>query len=135
MSRVRPLRLDRLWILPAIYGVVTLAMVIEFPPHGLAWAFCALALAAGAALGWQRGRMMRIAIDPATQALNQSSSPAAMLLIVAIVVARQGARAGGAFLHIDAMALTDMLMALALGLFTAQRIEMYLRAKRMLAAR
>ena len=32
------------------------------------------------------------------------------------------------------MAATDVLMALALGLFAAQRLEMYLRGKRMLEA-
>jgi hypothetical protein len=32
------------------------------------------------------------------------------------------------------MAVTDMLMALALGLFSATRIEMYLRGKRLLMA-
>lgn len=38
---------------------------------------------------------------------------------------------GGAF---DPMAATDVLMALALGLFAAQRLEMYLRGRRMLEA-
>ena len=55
--------------------------------------------------------------------------------IVAIVAVRTGARAvigDGHALHLDAFAITDMLVALALGLFTTQRIEMYLRAKRML---
>ena len=50
-------------------------------------------------------------------------------------LADAGARAvigDGHALHLDAFAITDMLVALALGLFTTQRIEMYLRAKRML---
>ena len=49
---------------------------------------------------------------------------------------RQGARAaltgGTGIAGLDAFAVTDMLMALALGLFTATRVEMYLRAKRLL---
>jgi hypothetical protein len=68
-------------------------------------------------------------------ALNTTSSPAAVLFIVAIVALRTGARAvigDGHTLNLDAFAITDMLIALALGLFTTQRIEMYLRAKRML---
>ena len=44
----------------------------------------------------------------------------------------RGLQAERAPLHLDAFAITDMLVALALGLFTTQRIEMYLRAKRML---
>jgi chromate transport protein ChrA len=100
MSVAKPLKLERLWIFPAIYAAVTLYMFAMYPPHGLAWLFCALALVMGAALGWQRGKLMRITINPDSHALNTTS--------------------------------TDMLVALALGLFTTQRIEMYLRAKRML---
>jgi hypothetical protein len=135
MSVVKPLKLERLWIFPALYAAVTLYMFTMYPPQGLAWLFCALALAMGAALGWQRGKLMRITIDPDTHALNTTSSPAAVLFIVAIVALRTGARAvigDGHVLHLDAFAITDMLIALALGLFTTQRIEMYLRATRML---
>ncbi|MCI1141616.1 hypothetical protein MOP88_03465 [Sphingomonas sp. WKB10] len=99
-------------------------------------AFCLLALELGAALGWQRGKMMRIMFDPETHRLNQTSSPRR-----AAVHRRPHRRAqrgaggdelcGGAF---DPMAATDVLMALALGLFAAQRLEMYLRGKRMLEA-
>ncbi|MCP3735185.1 cytochrome c biogenesis protein CcdC [Sphingomonas sp. RP10(2022)] len=136
MSRVRPLKLERLWILPAVYAVVIGFTFSRFPPHGAGWAFCLVALALGGALGWQRGKMMRITLDPETHDLGQTSSPAALLFIVLLVVVRSGARGamsygGGGF---DPMAVTDVLMALALGLFTAQRLEMYLRGKRMLAA-
>ena len=138
MSRVRPLKLERLWIFPAFYAVVAVAMYARFPPQGWGWAFCALALAAGAALGWQRGKLMRITVDPETHALNQSASPAAMLFILALIATRFGARSvlsgGGGALHLNAMAITDILIALGLGLFTVQRIEMYLRAKRLLEA-
>jgi hypothetical protein len=134
MSRQTPLRLERLWILPAVYAVVLAVTFSQFPPVGWGWGFCALALVAGAALGWQRGRMMRIAVDPVTHALSQTSSPAAVLFILAIVLLRQGARAGAGWTHLDAMAATDMLMALALGLFAAQRLEMFLRARALLAA-
>ncbi len=110
-------------------------MVVMYPPHGLAWLFCAVALVMGGALGWQRGKMMRIIIDPDSHTLNMTSSPAAILFLAAIVALRVGARAmigDGHALHVDAFAITDMLVALGLGLFTMQRIEMYLRAKRML---
>jgi len=137
MSRVRPLKLEHLWILPAFYAVVIGFTFTRFPPQGWGWAFCLVALALGAALGWQRGKMMRITLDPETHRLGQTSSPAALLFIVLLIVVRSGARGamsygGGAAL--DPMAITDVLMALALGLFTAQRVEMYLRGKRMLAA-
>ncbi|WP_425230510.1 CcdC protein domain-containing protein [Sphingomonas sp.] len=135
MSRVRPLKLERLWIVPAIYAAFAAFMFVETPPAGLGWLFCAGALLLGAALGWQRGRLMRITIDPATHSLNQTGSPAAMLFLIALVAVRMGARAmltGDNMLHLNALAVTDMLVALALGLFTATRAEMYLRGKRLL---
>lgn len=137
MSKVRPLKLEQLWVLPAFYALVAVLTYAATPPHGLAWLFCAVALGFGAALGWQRGKMMRISVDPESHALNQVASPAAVLFILAIVVARQVARAAltaDNALHLNALAVTDMLIALALGLFTAQRIEMYLRGKRLLTA-
>ncbi|HEU0067102.1 MAG TPA: CcdC protein domain-containing protein [Sphingomonas sp.] len=137
MSRVRPLKLERLCIAPALYALAAAAMFAHSPPAGWGWLFCSVALAEGAALGWQRGQMMRITIDPRTHALNQTASPAAMLLLVPLVVVRTGAReslAGGTVLHLNAAAVTDMLIALALGLFTATRVEMYLRDKAVLAA-
>ena len=137
MSSVRPLRLERLWVFPALYAALAVYMFATHPPQGWAWAFCALALVAGGALGWQRGKTMRITVDPETHALNQSASPAAVLFIVALILMRSGARmalvgSGDNILHLNAIAVTDMLIAFALGLFSLQRLEMYLRAKTLL---
>ena len=135
MRKVRPLRLERLWLFPVIYAALAVTLYVSHPPHGFGWLYCTLALLVGAALGWQRGKMMRIHIDPETHALNQSQSPAAILFIVALIAIRMVTRAvmtkngGGGF---DALLLTDILLAFALGLFTLQRLEMYLRARRML---
>lgn len=138
MSRVTPLRLERLWIFPALYACIAVALFAGAPPVGWGWLFCLAALAAGAALGWQRGKLMRITIDPVTHQLNQAGSPAALLLIAVLVVVRSGARAaltGDNMLHLNALAVTDMLVAFSLGLFAVQRLEMYLRATKLLAGR
>lgn len=135
MSRTTPLKLERLWIFPAVYLAITVAMFAVHPPSLVGWGFAVVALGLGAALGWQRGRLMTITVDPETHALNQRGSPAAMLLLVFIVLARTGARqlaASGGF-HVDPLAVTDVLIAFALGLFATTRLEMYLRAKRLLA--
>lgn len=136
MSRTTPLRIGRLWVFPAIYAVIAVSLFAATPPTGLGWLFCLVALVLGAALGWQRGKMMRITVDPETHALNQTASPAAVLLLLVLIAVRSGAKAmlanGAGPLHLDALAVTDMLVALALGLFTAMRVEMYLRAKRLL---
>jgi len=139
MSRMRRLRLETLWVVPAIYLVFAGIMFVEFPPAGPGWLVCAAALAAGAAIGWQRGKLMHIHVDPETHALNQKASPAAFAFIAVLILVRFGARsmlaAGGSYgLHLNAMLITNVLVALALGLFSVTRLEMYLRAKRMLEA-
>ncbi|QIG79160.1 CcdC protein domain-containing protein [Stakelama tenebrarum] len=135
MSRQRPLRVERLWIFPAIFAAVAAYLYATHPPHGMGWAWCLIALIVGAAAGWQWGRLMRIHVDPETHALNQSQSPFAILFLLGLVAIRIGSRAmlmNGVTLGGDAMLVTDVLIAFALGLFVTQRLEMYLRANRML---
>ncbi len=135
LSRPRPLKLERLWIFPTLYLVLASVMLFEFPPSGWQWALCGVALVVGAALGWQRGRMMHIEVNSETHALNQRASAGALLLIIALVAVRVGARglAGeGGMLHLNTLVLTDVLIVMALGLFTAQRVEMYLRGRLLL---
>jgi len=136
MRRERPLHVEQLWIIPALYGVFAAVLFWNHPLALITWSICLVALVAGATLGWQRGRMMRITVDPETHAINQKASPAAMLFLVALIVvrtaAREAAAMGGAGWHVDALAVTDVLMAFALGVFAVQRLEMYLRATRLL---
>lgn len=138
MNRERPLKIERLWIVPTLYCVIAGITFWYMPPSTIAiWLWCAVALVAGAAIGWWRGKMMRISLDPETKEVRQKSSPAAMLLILGLIVIRSGARNADALgipgVHVDVMAMSDVLIALALGLLTAQRLEMFLRARRLLA--
>jgi membrane protein CcdC involved in cytochrome C biogenesis len=133
MGKMRPLNLGSLWVVPAIYLVVAALMFIQLPPSGSVVIASGVGLLVGAAVGWQRGKMMHIQVDPETQALNQKASPAAMFFLVALIVVRMAARGiigqeGG----VSPATLTDPLIAFALGMFALQRIEMYLRAKRLL---
>ena len=137
LGRARPLRLERLWVIPTLYLALAALMFAQMTPHGLGWLWAGLSLAAGAALGWQRGRAMHISVDRQTHALNQTSSPLAMLLILGLVAVRTGLRTmadvEGAAWHLDAVLITDCLVAFALGLLSVQRLEMYLRGSRLLA--
>lgn len=137
MSRERPLKVERLWIVPALYLVIAGITFWNMPPHGMVWGYCGAALLAGAAIGWQRGKLMRIAVDPETHELSQKASPWAMLLLLGLIVIRSVARNADALgvpgVHVDVMMMTDVLIAFALGLLTATRVEMYLRARRLLA--
>ncbi|WEK00687.1 MAG: DUF1453 family protein [Candidatus Sphingomonas phytovorans] len=132
LTQLRPLRIERLWIFPTIYLLVCAWMLVQFPPTPAGWGLCALGLAVGAALGWQRGKTMQITVDPETHQLNQKASLAGIAFLFAIVGLRVAARAGSSALHLNVAMLTDILVVLALGLFAVQRVEMYLRAKRLL---
>jgi len=138
MSRARRLRLETLWILPAVYAVIVGYVFTTSPPTASAWGWSALGLAVGAAIGWYRGRMMQIHVDPATHALSQQASPAAFLLLIVLVVARGAARqelSGGHQPGSHGVALaTDIALSSALGLIASTRIEMTLRARRLLRA-
>ena len=133
MSQMRPLKLGSLWIVPALYLVVAALMFVQLPPVGWVAIASAIGLLIGAGVGWQRGKMMHIHVDPETHALNQKASPAAMIFLIALIVVRSAARSiiGGTGAISPAM-LTDPLIAFALGMFAVQRVEMYLRAKRLL---
>jgi hypothetical protein len=132
VRRAQKLRLDRLWIVPALYALVTAMVLSQSMPSGIQWLYVAIALALGSLLGWRRGALMRINIDPVTQELNQQASPAAMLFIFALIVIRQAMRMEASQLGLNVAFLTDLLVVFALGLFSLTRLEMFLRARRLL---
>lgn len=133
MSKMRPLKLGSLWVVPAVYLAVAAMMFAQLPPIGWVAIASLVGLLIGAAVGWQRGKMMHIHVDPETHALNQKASPAAMFFLIALIAVRAGARSilgqeGG----VSPAMLTDPLIAFALGMFSLTRLEMYLRARRLL---
>ncbi len=132
MKRVQRLRLETLWIVPAIYAVITATVLYQSEPVGMQWLYVGLARMAGALLGWRRGALMRISVDPETHALNQQASPAAMLFILVLIIARQGLRMEASTMGFNLAFVTDLLVVFALGLFAATRLEMFVRARRLL---
>jgi membrane protein CcdC involved in cytochrome C biogenesis len=136
ITRERPLKLEQLWIVPGIYLLITGFFFFGRPPGTTGWALSAAAFAVGAVLGWQRGRLMHISVDPETHVLRQKGSLTAMFFLLGLIAVRYGLREAALFhvggVNIDVNLATEMLMALALGLLSLQRIEMYLRARRLL---
>ena len=138
-SRARTLRIERLWISPAVVIAMTVLTFAASPPPtpvGIAMDFVALALGAG--LGWWRARASRFTVDPETHIITSKVSAAGMFLILGIFAARyvlHGLLASDAtVLHISAIEASDSFLILAVGLVSAQRIEWLIRARRMLAA-
>lgn len=134
MSQVRPLKLEQLWIVPAVYLLLVVFTFVMTPPTPMGWLVAAVALMAGAGLGWQRGRLMAITVDPVTHTLSQKGSPLAMLLLLGIVVVKLIAQREGGAMGLDAALVTDAALAFGLGMFTLTRVEMFVRARRLRTA-
>jgi hypothetical protein len=64
MGQMRPLKLETLWVVPVLYLVVAALMFWTLPPTGWVAIACAVAILIGAAVGWQRGKMMHIHVNP-----------------------------------------------------------------------
>src|SRR5262245_55970401 len=93
-SRARRLKVERMWIRPAIVLTVLGLSILGQPPPMTAPILAVLALvtAAGAVMGWYRGRMVRVSIDPETHALTSRASPWGMLIFLGLMVVRIAAR-------------------------------------------
>jgi hypothetical protein len=138
VGRERPLKLGQLWIVPAVYGALTAAFFVFTPPaRAIDWAIALAALVIGGAVGWQRGRFIHISVDPERGEVRMKQSLMGVLFIVVIVALKVGmngvARNGATGLFgMPPQTLTDIALAFMLGVFGVQRIEMYLRARRLL---
>jgi hypothetical protein len=139
--RPRRLHLDRLWIIPTLVvaGVGT-GVILGRPPIGYHWieiALSLLAVALGALAGWRRGRFMRIAVDAPTKTVTAHASPAGVLFILGLLAVRRAVQfeveTGAVPLPFNPAALIEPLLYFAAATVVAQRLEMWLRARRLLA--
>jgi hypothetical protein len=137
-SQARRLRVETLWIMPVVIIVlIGLALSQEGMPTPLFMAIDLAALALGAALGWWRGRLTNITVNPETHDLTSRASPIGMLLILGIFALRYGIRMyasqGAASSGLPVNAIADAALVVTVGLVCAQRLEIALRASRLLA--
>jgi hypothetical protein len=138
MGRARPLKLELLWVTPAILIAMGVLVVFAQPPQGIAALYVAIALAVGGAFGWWRGKLMHISVDPESHALSVRTSAAGMVFLVALIAVRFGLRGAAvseaSALHLSIVLISEVFMAFAVGLMVVQRVEMYLRASRLFNA-
>ncbi|MDB5438623.1 MAG: hypothetical protein JWM33_1050 [Caulobacteraceae bacterium] len=137
MLKGRRLRLETLWVRPAIMlGIGALAMVGSPPNTPVEIAAVIAGLALGGAIGWWQGKMMAIGIEPESHQLNVKASPVAVMLFTGLIVLRVGLRTmleqEANARHLPLALVVDPLIAIVVGLYLAQSIEMYLRASAML---
>lgn len=132
------LRLDALWIAPAIYLALAALAIAAQPPHGEEWLWPAAGAALGGALGWWRGKTVEISLHPQTRALITRTSSTAMVFFIGLMALRFGLRYlladQARTLHLTVTIITGAFLAFAVGLVVIQRLEMTLRAVRLLGA-
>jgi hypothetical protein len=147
LTKAQPLKLDRLWIRPAL--VLAIAALVLFVPLAagqpmqvltpLDWAWLGIAGALGAAAGWLWGRTMAIEVHPEDGSLIVRSGQAAILLLAGLILFRMGLRTGLAAEaragNINMLLVSDLSIVFSALLFTMRSVEMYLRAKRVMALR
>jgi len=140
--RPQRLRVERLWLMPVVlFVIVALTFEKGIPTSPLVLSVLVVALALGALAGWYRGRLTHITVDPVTHDLTSKASPWGVVLIAVVFIARmamrvyfeQGDGAAGGHLSDTATAAADGLLAFSLGLICAQRLELWMRAQRLLS--
>ena len=140
--RGRRLRLEFMWVAPLLIAIACglalwrdMATGVSYGPVTIVGLVAATA--AGSAVGWWRGSLMRITVDPATEALTSQASPIGLILIGGVFILRFALRAwvqaNPEALPISAAAFGDGFLLFAAGLVVTQRVEMWLRARRQLA--
>lgn len=138
-SRARKLKVERMWIRPAIIGVFLGMSIYGQPPPMTAPILAALAvcIVAGFAMGWYRGRMVKVSIDPATHDLTSRASPWGILIFLGLMIVRMGARFVLREEHdvagIPVAAIIDGLTLFYAGNVVGLQVEVWLRAKKLLA--
>ena len=137
-GRERVLKPGRMWILPVLVLVGVLAILARHPPPPVGWIALALGLAFGIALGWRRGKLVALRVDRDTGSLLQRISPLAVLLLLAIVALRMaiqyqwGAPLGQDRAPLAAILVSEALLGVVAGLVVTTRIEVLIRARRLL---
>jgi hypothetical protein len=136
LARARPLRGWPMVVLPAIYTALIAVMFAALPPSATGWLCFAGGVVVGAAIGWQRARLMRLHLDPDTRQVMIRQSPAGLILLVVVAGLRRlvhptGGTPGPGHPAMPASALlfTDALVGFALGMIVAQRVELWRRSR------
>jgi hypothetical protein len=132
----RPLKVELMWIVPTIMIVMAGLLTWVTHPTGAQWLWLAASFAVGGAIGWWRGKLMAISVNPETHALTSRTSQVAMLFLLALIAVRYGLREvidlNAAKWGINVQLVSDLFVVFAVGLLGMTRLEMFLRAMKLL---
>lgn len=140
--RKRVLKPQLLWVMPTIvlpliglglWGTAQNPHMAHAPFGPDAWAVLAIGGVLGGIAGWYRGKTVTIEKEPDGSLMAQAS-PLGLILLVVLLAGRSLLRdlieSHAAAWHLNAMAVTDAFLVFAMGLIVMQRVEMYIRARR-----
>lgn len=141
----RTLRPKWMWVTPAIivplmglalWGSSLQPGIDHTPFDAIAWMILVVGFLLGCAAGWWRGKMTTIQRHP-DGTLKAQASPLGILLIIGLFLGRSALRSvlepHAAAWHLNALAITDAFLVFVVGMIVVQRIEMYIRARRVQA--
>lgn len=143
--RPRVLRPQWMWVTPAIivplmafamWGQSMAPGASHAPFAPVDWAILALGLLLGAVAGWWRGKMMTIH-KGADGVLLAQASPVGLILIFALLFGRRALVAliepHAASWGLSPLAVADAFLVFVVGMILMQRVEMFIRARRVAA--
>lgn len=136
--RERKVKTSRMWLYPAILGLIALYTMAHEPMPGPgAIAGFAGAAVLGAGLGYLRARHQQFTLDPATGEVSSKATPIGTILIGGFFVARFGleftTRARDVPHALGLQRATDLGLIFSFALMAAQRWEIWKRASAMRA--
>ncbi len=138
-SRERRLRVERMWIRPAIICTILGFSIYSQPLPMTVPILAALALATlvGLAVGLYRGRMVKVSINVDTHILTSKASPWGTLILLGLMVVRFGARFALRESHdvggIPVNAIIDGLTLFYAGNVVGMQVDVWMRARKLLA--
>jgi hypothetical protein len=135
-QRLKP---QTLLLRPGIIIIVALLVLAAAPPRTEDLTWFLLAAAAGAGAGWYWGKLTKLDLHPEDGTVMSTGSQAGMVVLVVLVLFRYGVRAGLGLereaMHLDVAMITDISIVFSALLFSAQGLEIFLRAQQMMKNR
>ena len=141
----RTLRPKWMWVTPAIivplmgfalWGTSMQPGADHTPFDALSWAILAVGVLLGCAAGWWRGKMTTIE-KHADGTLKAQASPLGIILIIGLFLGRSALRSvlepHAAAWGLNALAIADAFLVFVVGMIVVQRVEMFIRARRVQA--
>jgi hypothetical protein len=137
-QQARPVKAGRLWIYPVILIVLTgMTLSREPAPTMLVILAFTLAAIAGGALGWFRVHTLEFSVDPETNTVHSKASPLGAILLVGLLLFRQGLNyvlkdvgVHGA----DLLRWTDGALIFTAVMFAAQSAHTWVKASKLMPA-